>query len=455
MDIAAWTGVICKLPISDGWVVHPLRYDEKKKAYRIYVDRRDGSTVVSSTAKTRELADAKLQKLYRAAAQPLPTPAPQRSMRQRPAGSCDPPVLKAPRTGNFVAGPGVGNKVSVKKKQVVDSVHKLRSALLRDIGNISEGSSTISELFTAVAAALRKHVNIQKATIDDEVAKVVNGILGRGGSHERTIRRHKAHVIAVIEGLTADDQIQVEIADGVHQHFDTEAGEKDAGTKADAEAIKANAVIVSGLKKFLAELRNRHRGRLPTAARIAKESVETAAAASVGRRQSGLVSRALGVSAERIKLGKRRWDEYEAGDDDYVYQPEEKSVGAYPDEFEEFVLKYWKKSTRRSEKRSDEVRNPHDRSDHKYKRVRFREDRVRDLFRWCCEDGVKHFELEKHAGRYAGVGFHLSAKTFRRIRPHYVRKAGRTTCMCRYHMQFAKFVLAYARFRQQLRRDQP
>ena len=121
-------------------------------------------------------------------------------MRQRPAGSCDPPVLKAPRTGNFVAGPEAGNKVSVKKKQVVDSVHKLRSALLRDIGNISEGSSTISELFTAVAAALRKHVNIQKATIDDEVAKVVNGILGRGGSHERTIRRHKAHVIAVIEG---------------------------------------------------------------------------------------------------------------------------------------------------------------------------------------------------------------------------------------------------------------
>jgi hypothetical protein len=35
-------------------------------------------------------------------------------------------------------------------------------------------------------------------------------------AHERTIRRHTAHVIAVIEGLTADDHIRVEIADGVH-----------------------------------------------------------------------------------------------------------------------------------------------------------------------------------------------------------------------------------------------
>ena len=51
MDIAAF--FVRKLPKPDGWVVKPLRYDEKKKAYRIYVDRRDGSTVVSSTAKTK------------------------------------------------------------------------------------------------------------------------------------------------------------------------------------------------------------------------------------------------------------------------------------------------------------------------------------------------------------------------------------------------------------------
>ena len=56
MDVAAFFGR--ELPIPDGWVVQPLRYGDKKKADRIYVDRRDGSTVVNSTAKTRELADA-------------------------------------------------------------------------------------------------------------------------------------------------------------------------------------------------------------------------------------------------------------------------------------------------------------------------------------------------------------------------------------------------------------
>ena len=58
-------------------------------------------------------------------------------------------------------------------------------------------------------------------------------------------------------------------------------------------------------------------------------------------------------------------------------------------------------------------------------------------------EGVKKF----------GPDFHLSSWKLKDLMPWYVRKPGRETCMCRYHMEFDHFCDALRRWKQAVRKE--
>ena len=69
----------------------------------------------------------------------------------------------------------------------------------------------------------------------------------------------------------------------------------------------------------------------------------------------------------------------------------------------------------------DELRNPTTRADPHYYRIHFQEDSTLDLLDDTFEAGVQ---------KYGSDYFHLSMKTFLKLKPFQIRKARDETCVC-------------------------
>ena len=95
---------------------------------------------------------------------------------------------------------------------------------------------------------------------------------------------------------------------------------------------------------------------------------------------------------------------------------------------------------RRSEKSSDEMRDPKDRLSTDTYRIHWLEARVGDIYEEMVRVGKLHYE-----------GFHLSWPAFLDLRPFYVKNATRETCMCIYHLRFAEFSKGLISYRKTLR----
>ena len=140
-----------------------------------------------------------------------------------------------------------------------------------------------------------------------------------------------------------------------------------------------------------------------------------------------------------LRAGLARAEEYQQEDGD-ITNLCETSCGAHNADWEQFVSECWMGSTRESERKSDEK---YCRSNKKWYRVRWLEQKLQDILQWMRAAGVKKF----------GPPFRLSNGKMNEMKPWHVRKPGRETCMCRYHMEFEHFCDALRRWKQAAAKD--
>ena len=96
---------------------------------------------------------------------------------------------------------------------------------------------------------------------------------------------------------------------------------------------------------------------------------------------------------------------------------------------------------RRSEKQSDEMRDPLDRKSDKRYRIVWLEARIGDMYEAMLKRGKEIF----------GAFFKFSWPSFLQLRPFHVKNATRETCMCVYHLRFREFANGLINYRQKLR----
>jgi hypothetical protein len=290
------------------------------------------------------------------------------------------------------------------------------------------------ELDLAKVELIAEHGNLQKFGAGAQ--QTVSDVLGEGygGIKSTTLQRHRRLLLSSIKDIAGDDVLkQAQLAASLVRHFSTQSVGGDA-----------NQIIVDGLALTLESLRSAAgKGRSPTDVKIAQQSIVSAAVAACrlepDRMQlsDNLLAKILRVSRNSVKSGKARVSKFLHGGASLPYNSAEKSGGsAYPEAYTEFVKTCWQSMTRASENKKDEVRNPDDHSDKQRRRIRWVEVPLHVLRRDMIQKGEAMF----------GDEFHLSSTKMRELKPFYIRRPGRQTCLCRYHLGFDHFFKAFRRW---------
>jgi hypothetical protein len=291
------------------------------------------------------------------------------------------------------------------------------------------------QLDLAKAELIAEHGNLQKygAGAQQSVSDVLGE--GYGGVKSTTLQRHRRLLLSSIKDIVGDDVLkQAQLAASLVRHFSAQSVGGDT-----------NQVIVDGLALTLESLRSAAgKGRSPTDVKIAQQSIVSAAVAACklepDRMQLSdtLLAKILHVSRNSVKSGKARVSKFLHGGTSLPYNSTEKSNAskAYPEAYTEFVQKCWQSMTRASENKKDEVRNPEDHSDKQRRRIRWVEVPLHVLRGDMIRKGEAMF----------GDEFHLSSTKMRDLKPFYIRRPGRQTCLCRYHLGFDHFFKALRRW---------
>ena len=273
-------------------------------------------------------------------------------------------------------------------------------------------------------------------------SKLVRELIGEGynlADSGRSLRRHRLCVMTALEKACGEDKLkQYEVACAIKDLF------KQRTQKKEAKADISRSVILEGLEATFAIMSSRRNGsnRYTSHDRIVREALCTAIMMC---KPDGVtinsMRAALGevVDWQALKNGLEQAAAFKKGTRDLV-EWDETSRGKYPVDWEKFVKECWMSTTRESERKSDEK---YCRTEKKWYRVRWLEQKLQDVLAWMRAEGMKRF----------GEGFHLSSFKMKNLMPWYTRKPGRETCMCRYHMKFDHFCDALRRWKQAVSQD--
>ena len=273
-------------------------------------------------------------------------------------------------------------------------------------------------------------------------SKLVRELIGEGynlADSGRSLRRHRLCVMTALEKACGEDKLkQYEVACAIKDLF------KQRTQKKEAKADISRSVILEGLEATFAIISSRRNGsnRYTSHDRIVREALCTAIMMC---KPDGVtinsMRAALGevVDWQALKNGLEQAAAFKKGTRDLV-EWDETSRGKYPVDWEKFVKECWMSTTRESERKSDEK---YCRTEKKWYRVRWLEQKLQDVLAWMRAEGMKRF----------GEGFHLSSFKMKNLMPWYTRKPGRETCMCRCHMKFDHFCDALRRWKQAVSQD--
>ena len=128
-----------------------------------------------------------------------------------------------------------------------------------------------------------------------------------------------------------------------------------------AELVLAG--VIDLLRIISLQRSNLDKGRLPHKLKIAKESVQVAIVNQVPPGKVAAVARVLQASRKQLKVAQDIFDQFKSGASSAPYQSQATSCNAYPDAYEKCVRELWIAGTRASEKKSDDLTNPKDKSD--------------------------------------------------------------------------------------------
>jgi hypothetical protein len=154
------------------------------------------------------------------------------------------------------------------------------------------------------------------------------------------------------------------------------------------------------------------------------------------------VARLLGCNREKIAHCKQLWEDYIEGERECPWDFGGGTSNTMPEAYVDSIIGWWHELTRESERMDGQMRNPHDKGDERWYKVRYREERYTDLLAEMLRRGTA-----KH-----GEEFHLGRKKMRELMPFYVKKAGKETCVCIHHLIWDKMISDYARERTALRK---
>ena len=203
----------------------------------------------------------------------------------------------------------------------------------------------------------------------------------------------------------------------------------------------SNAVIL-GLQTSIATLKERNDGRYTTNDSIALQVLSGATVFDMHGASLRSVARLLGCNREKIAHCKQLWEDYIEGERECPWDFGGGTSNTMPEAYVDSIIGWWHELTRESERMDGQMRNPHDKGDERWYKVRYREERYTDLLAEMLRRGTA-----KH-----GEEFHLGRKKMRELMPFYVKKAGKETCVCIHHLIWDKMISDYARERTALRK---
>lgn len=418
------------------------------------VERSDGRFNVAdsggsfTTRKTRELAEELIQHLIqngrpeKPAAVDVPAVRTSARARSRPVPE-DSEVRKAPHAGGRPKGSRKRKEPAAANEEdaLQDFLDANPAAKRTKLGELS--SDCAHALRTARVAHADLQVRYDKARIllaaelgyepeplrRSQIAELVG--TGYDDLKGRTIRRHKLNVLAEIRLQVGDDTLkQMQLLDAVSAQYS--ANHKSADVEEQLRHELADLVLAGVMDMFRVmyqqrQKKGRKQGRATHEIKIAREAIQAAVVNQIPPGKVAAVARLLEMDRLQLKTARTLYQDFKSGKTSVPYSAQAKSCNVYPDAYKVLVLELWEAGTRASEKKNDEVHNPDDRKDKRLYRKRFLDQTLLHLCDWMNKRGKLMLEDND---------FCVSAKKMCDLMPFYIRKPGRHTSLCRYHLEF-------------------
>ena len=322
--------------------------------------------------------------------------------------------------------------VTAKKTQLGKLAHRCAHELKDIVKDHSELKLRYEKARTLLAAEIGQDPGPLRRS---EIAELVG--TGYDDLKGRTIRRHKLNVMNTIR-LHAGDDIckQRELAEAVFNSLDVAK----PSNAADQQCAELQSLVCDGIREMFTLLSatrasdkdepNSGHGRYSHGAQVSMQTLRATVASQIPAGKIAAVARMLDTNRDQLKAAQSLYEDFESGKAPVPYQMEERSCNAYDPEWERIVGDLWRAGTRLSEKKKDVVRNKKDKSDKHPYRIRLLEQSIPSLCIWMNRVGKE---------KSGDPEFQVSMKTMIRLMPHEVRKPGRQTSLCRYHMEYEHF----------------
>ena len=416
----------------------------KDKRWHVYVRLPDGRNC-NSTCKTQKDAKDRAEDFLAGLDVKLPGAATgaAAACRKSPRGH-DGPTPPPPKrvSPNFVAGPGRGHKDRVTRATI--ALTALKKQLVLDFADsvLTTDVCDMDELFIKAHETIHSsRVMADKVLFDASETVILSQ--KREASvpavSRRTAQRHRAtlqHTLTEIAGSNVEHKISLASQVLASLQKQVQPTQNKHAAREDTNEANAHKFIVLGLRYALAQLKLHHSGRYTHDARVFQQSILGAASCQLPSNSMTAAARLLDTDVDGLRLARSRWDSYEAGERDTLFDKAETASRPYP--YAQFVSPKRLENTRESERMRDELKNPKDRSDPTLYRVHFQEDRTDDILDRIFEAGVHQY----------GPSFHLTITTLLKYKPFQVRKAKAETCVCVHHLKWAKMMQVYRKQRQ-------
>ena len=196
------------------------------------------------------------------------------------------------------------------------------------------------------------------------------------------------------------------------------------------------------LQNFSATLYHRYNGRYPNDVRAAQQGAAAAIANKIPTGKLGVVSAATGFPVALLSAGRDRWQSWFDGDADQLgdFRGQVRS-DKMDNDWIDFAVGIWRTETRPDPSTKASIRNPHNHSDKVPYRIHYLEMRIGDMQKLIVTRGKEKY----------GDKFHFSWWYCIKVRPFWVKEAGRETSVCIYHLRFDLMVKALYVFTKKLR----
>ena len=237
-----------------------------------------------------------------------------------------------------------------------------------------------------------------------EIAELIGS--GYDDLKGRTIRRHKQNVLAEIRLQVGDDLLkQQQLAEAVALNY---SQAKKTATAEEEMKVELADLVIEGIIDLLRTINQKKQaesssepraagGRLPHHLKIAREVVQAGVVNTIPAGKVAAVARMLKLDRDQLRVAQKLYDDFKSGDAPNPYSAAPPSCNGYPEKYEKVVRDLWQAGTRGSEKKSDDIRNPADRSDKKLYRKRFLDNSIPYLCDWMNKRGREMLRDEDFA----------------------------------------------------------